>query len=214
MLYGKCVLNEDLSTNKETLTKFNRGVTTLTLVETPLSLISQSSMDGNALVLLCMKFNDTEANMIKILSTFKNVCNNILIVLTYANANVSGEPLGEVVERQTSVIKRILKEKNCMNKQFLDSLKVVPASYHTEVIIKDDPLNKPWITNLWFQAIASAKPASQAVLILLVNYHIYNKKSLPRKLADYKESYIHDLTAILHEIILTQKLDLGFDFKV
>ncbi len=79
MLYGKCVLNEDSSITKETFTKFNPGVTTLTLVETPFSLISQSTMNGNALVLLCMKFNDNEANMIKILSTFKNVYNNILI---------------------------------------------------------------------------------------------------------------------------------------
>lgn len=223
MLYG-CVLAECSPATKNT-PKFGSQDITGTLVEsplvetplgtTPLSLISPSSMDNSALVILCMQFNATEANMIRILcSFFKEEHKNVLVVLTYANVNVSGESFNEVVERQTEVIKRILRDKTCMNEQFVDSLKVIPAGYHTQVIIKDDPSKKHWIMNLWLQAIASAKPTAQAALIVLVNYYIYGKISLPKNLAHCKRMYVQDLTAILEEIIQTQKLDLGSDFEV
>lgn len=179
--------------------------TKCTVKEILLSSFVPEHIKRSSLVILCMRLDDTKRNMITTLRPFcQEVHDNFLIVLTFANANTSQDEFRDVVDNQTSVIKDILTEFE-ISSDIVKNLKVVPAGYHTELIIKDDPLNSHWIIDLWLAAISKAKPEAQPAMIVLLNYELH-KFFFPKKMAQCKTAYLQGFTTLLLEIMEAQRI--------
>ena len=213
LAYGKEISRKEISREQpyaveDKPIEIKSQSTTCTFVEHSLDSLEQTDIDSSSVIILCIKVSETELNMKRILTSFaKYGAKHFIIALTYANAYALEEPYESLIDRQSTTLKKILTEKN-IDPQVVRNLKIVPAGYHSELTIKNDLSEMHWIMHLWLQVVSNAKRDTQAALMVLVNYHIYGTKSLPKKLAHCKAVYIQHLVSIMIDIAKSLKLDL------
>ena len=169
--------------------------------EKPLDQISENDLDQTALLLVCVRLDDSEEDIVRYLEPVVSTKpQNFMIVLTFSNVNLSGMSWKELVDTKAESIKRILKDAYNMDDRVIQNLKIVPASYYTEKSIKEDPEGKPWIMNVWLNSIASASLTTQSAMAVFVNYSHYGRKKIS---AEHKSYYLKKLYYIIAAMLET-----------
>ena len=200
LLYEKCQIQE-VKNNSGTWSSQPGSNITCNLTEKPLDQISETNLDKTALLLVCVRLEDSEEDVARYLkSVVSKNPQNFMIVLTFSNVNLSGMSWKELVDTKSEAIKRMLKVPYNMDDQVIQNLKIVPASYYAEKSIKEDPEGKPWIMNVWLNSIASASLTTQSAMAVFVNYLHYGKKKIS---ADHKSFYFKKLYYIITAMLET-----------
>ena len=204
MLYQKCEVEETPNNDNCCISEY-KSITCL-FQECSLYSLQQVQLDDAALLLVCIMLTDTEENMTRILTPVaaKNP-SNLMVVLTFSEVDLSGHSWNELIQRQTESIKHILHELN-VSSAVVESLRVAPASYHSELTITNDPSNTNWIMNVWLNAIASAKVSSQSAMAVFVNHFIYGGQRRKNVLPCHKILYREHLLQILYNMTLTHSI--------
>ena len=200
LLYEKCQIQE-VNNNSGTWSTQSSSNITCKFTEIPLEQIAESDLDKTALLLVCVRLEDSEEDVARCLEPVvsKNP-KNVMIVLTFSNVNFSETPWKELVDTKTEAIKRVLKEDFKIADQVVENLKVVPASYYTEKSIQEDPEAKPWIMNVWLNSIASASLTTQSAMAVFVNYSHYGKKKIS---AHHKSFFLRNMYKIVADMLAT-----------
>ena len=207
MLYGKNQFQETPDNNITGTSQYKH--ITYQLQESSLESLQQVDVDDVALLLVCIMLNDTEETIKRTLAPIadKNP-SNLMVVLTFADVNLSGNSWNEIIQKKTESIKHILTELK-VNSAIIEKLRVVPAGYHREITITNDPSNTHWIMNVWVNSIASAKVSCQSAMALFVNYFVYGGQKRNIVSPCHEILYRDHLLQILYD--MTQSHNINYD---
>ena len=185
-----------------------------TFIETPLETLEEAEVNESAIVILCLKISEARNNMNKILNIFAKLQpKNFIIALTFANAYGLDEPLDSLLDIQKDSIRQIMRDcPTLAASESEEEIDILPAGYHKEMIITNDPSEMHWIMNFWLHLISQTKLSAQAALIVLLNYSIYDYKS-SKQLKKFKDYYTQQLVEIIKKLIIKSKLNITWKHK-
>ncbi len=202
MIHNKFITNEFSDIDGEWKSSY-KNISCSFREVAPLQLQSDQ-VRPSALVIVCVKLSATKEILTRALAPIvKKNPKNIMVVLTFADENLSTRSWTELVHIQSRSVRDTLQELQ-LNEGAMSTLRVTPAGYQTT--IKEDPAKKNWVMDVWLKCIASANGAHQSSLAVFVNHFIYGGKKLKTE-ASHKEYFREHLMNLLSEMIAKHNIE-------
>lgn len=191
----------------EHLFKYNN--ITCSISEVALDRIGADEAKKSSLVVVCIRFSEKIEQLPGILKPIvDHQPNNLAVVLTFADANLTGKKWDDYFEEKCSSIKDALKEVH-LNEHALNNVHIAPAGYKMPTI-KEDSSGKSWVMNVWLKCIESASKTSQSAMMIFINHFIYGGKDNHIEIA-HKEIFRQEFLKLINKMIRLHEIDYSME---